>query len=535
MPLPMINSDLVTLFDGLVGRSVTEGRGAAPALIDDGHVATYEGLSLLVRSCAEQLADRGIGHGDRVMMLLRNSTESVIGLLATTSLGAIAVPVIADAGPDRVAYVIENTAPSCCLVADGARVAATDIGRPTLRMGLDRTRMTATLSGVGAGSVVGQCQSESSTPTATSSESRSTAVSPDDAAVVLFSSGTTGRPKGVLLTHRQLLATARTLADVFGIGPEHRELIVCPMCHSGGWQRVAATLWAGGRVVIPSGLLSVTAILEDVRRHGITGLFSPPPLLRYFLRASPAKVRSETAGMRSIEIGSASLAADELSALAGLFPTARVFYHYGLTECSRAFILDACAHPGKRHTVGTASPGVEAAVCDDHGNRLPAGQAGQIWLRGNRRADRYWNRPDLDRDCFRDGWLTTGDYGALDEDGFLTLRGRKDDMITSAGHHFFPAEVETELGPIDDVVQYVVAGISDPKGILGQVPWAFVVPADPETWSPQQFFRAARTRLAAHLVPRGVAVVPSIPLTPSGKPDRKRAIALFASPASQES
>ncbi len=535
MPLPTTNSDPVTLFEALVGRSVAQGRGEAPALVHDGHVATYQQLALLVRSCAEQLIDRGIGHGDRVMMLLPNSSEYAVGLLATTSLGAIAVPVIADAGPDRVAYVIENTEPCCCLVADGVRVAAADIGRPTLQMSFNQTRTTAILTEIGAGSAVVQHQPEIPTPTATSSENRITVASTDDAAVVLFSSGTTGRPKGVLLTHRQLLATARTLADVFGIGPEHRELIVCPMCHSGGWQRVAATLWAGGRVVIPSGLLSVTAILEDVRRHGITGLFSPPPLLRYFLKASPTKVRSETAGMKSVEIGSASLSADELRSLAEIFPTARVFYHYGLTECSRAFILDACAHPEKRHTVGTASPGVEAAVCDDHGNRLPAGQAGQIWLRGNRRADRYWNRPDLDRDCFRDGWLMTGDYGALDEDGFLTLRGRRDDMITSAGHHFFPAEVETELGPVEEVVQYVVAGVPDPKGILGQVPWAFVVPANPETWSPQPFFRAARARLAAHLVPRGVAVVPSIPLTPSGKPDRKRAIALFASPASQES
>src|SRR5207249_3489535 len=115
-------------------------------------------------------------------------------------------------------------------------------------------------------------------------------------------------------------------------------------------------------------------------------------------------------------------------------------------------------------------------ICDESGQSLPIGQPGQIFLRGPQQTEGYFGLPELNRERFQDGWVITGDYGFLDAEGFLTLRGRRDDLITSAGFHFFPAEVETELGPVPGVLEYLVAGIRDPSGILEQLPWAFVVP-----------------------------------------------------------
>ncbi len=217
-----------------------------------------------------------------------------------------------------------------------------------------------------------------------------------------------------------------------------------------------------------------------------------------------------------------------------LIPWARIILHFGLTECSRAVILDTRAYPAKLHTVGKAVPGVEVAIGGEDGQHLDPGQVGQILLRGAQKTDAYWNRPDLGEMFFRDGWLHTGDYGSLDGEGFLTFVGRKDELITSSGYAFYPAEVETELGPVEGVAQYLVAGVSDRRGIMEQEPWAFVVPRSLEGWSPRHFLSEARMHLPHHMVPRRVLTIPSLPLTASGKPDRRRTVELYATPDGKE-
>jgi acyl-CoA synthetase (AMP-forming)/AMP-acid ligase II len=351
-------------------------------------------------------------------------------------------------------------------------------------------------------------------------------VRPDHAAVILFSSGSTGRPKGVVLEHRHLLATAKNLSMLYGLDRGHRDLIIAPMAHSDGWQRVAATLFAGGCAVMSS--IPATAILEALAPLRIAGCFLPTPVLRLLLRSAPDVIRAVMKTIRSLELGSTPISTQEFSILRDALPDAQIFFHYGLTECSRASILRVRDHAARLTTVGRPAPGVEIRICDPHGRPLPNGQTGQILLRGPQQSSGYWNRPDLNRDKFSDGWLLTGDYGSLEDDGFLTLAGRKDDMVTSAGYHFFPAEVETELGPVPGVVDYIVAGLSARGGFVDQWLWAFVVPADPQNWLPNDFLTLARQRLPPHMRPRRVVTVPALPLTPSGKPDRARTVQLYA-------
>ena len=498
-----------TLFGQLLeARAATQ---RYPAIQTRTKVLTYGRLYGLVESAAQQLSTLGVRSSDRVVLVLPNSVEYVVSILAVTSLGGLAVPVPVQVGTKRLAYILETTRPRLVLLLQDSALASLI---PSVTLRVDLNSPTVTLSG-----------HLMKKPASNDSEPK---VGRDSAAVVLFSSGSSGRAKGVVLKHKHLLRTARTLSTVFGLERDHRELLICPMCHSDGWQRVATTLLAGGCVVIPQGQLSIPGMLEDIKRYRITGFYTPPPLIRYLLMAQASKVRQATTSCRSIEIGSAPLTAAEIRQLAHAVPTARIFVHYGLTECSRAVILDCQAHPSKLHTVGTASPGVDVAICDKDGARLGSNQEGLILLRGFQQSDSYWNRPDLNEQQFRDGWLVTGDYGSLDPDGFLSFLGRRDEMITSAGYHFFPTEIEAELGTVDGVAQYLVAGVSDPHGILEQVPWAFVVPRDPRCWKPGDFMSRARTHLPAHMVPHRVKVVPSLPLTASGKPDRRQTVKLYA-------
>jgi acyl-CoA synthetase (AMP-forming)/AMP-acid ligase II len=450
-----------------------------PAIECGSRTLSYRALAEEVAKAASHLARAGTGPKDRVVVSAGNSPEQIIGVLAAMSLGAIAVPVSEKMKEERFRYIVECTIPTKRLHSNDFPLA-----------GAHASWQVPTPGRVGS----------------------------KDPAMILFSSGSTGRPKGVLLTHKNLCATARLLASTYGMGAGHRELILCPVAHSDGWQRVSATLSAGGTVVFSDPLMSTRVLLEDLSRLQIHGFFMPPPLVRRLLDANLDDTRTLTSTCRTIEIGSAPLAALELFALMERIPSARVYVHYGLTECSRAVILDARRHLDKLGTVGRASRNVEIAL----------DREGQIRLRGPQLFREYWGLESLTSERKIDGWLATGDYGEIDGDGFLTLRGRKDDLITSLGHHFFPAEAETELGTIEGVAEYVIAAVRDPRDGREDHPWAFVVPRNADHWSPRTFLAAARHRLSAHMVPKCIVTVPEIPRTESGKPDRRRAVELYA-------
>jgi acyl-CoA synthetase (AMP-forming)/AMP-acid ligase II/2-methylisocitrate lyase-like PEP mutase family enzyme len=467
---------------------------------------SYGELIDAVRRIARQLLAAGVGPGERVALRLRNSPEYVACFLGITAIGAIVVPIDPGAGDERPLHIVKDTAPRLGLVhPDGPALADVACHAVHVDPGSKHLVFTPPLA-----------------PAAADGPLPPVAANAD--ACVLYSAGSTGRPKGVVLGHRHFLAIARSLSAVIGMGPDHRDLILSPMTHSGGWQRVTSTLLRGGEVVIYEGAFSVAGLIDDITRFGITGFFTAPPLLRAILRADPAKFAGLTATLKSIEIASAPVGAAELAQLGAIFPGIDIYLQYGLTECSRALILDARKYPHKLHTVGLPTRGVEVAVCGADGLPLPRGQEGEIVLRAPQRTDHYWNLPDLNASRFRDGWLLTGDFGVIDADGFVIFRGRRDDTINCGGMSYFPAEVELLLGAIPGVKDALVAGVPDPQGMLTDVPWIFVVPYSPERWSVREFMAHARARLPSHMVPRNVVVVPAIAMTPSGKPDRRETV-----------
>ncbi len=484
------------------------GRGDRPALRAGHRVLNYAELGQAVMACARHMRSLGVRAGERVVVIAPNAIEPVLALLALTSLGAVAVPLSAEAGHARLAHALEDTGATWCVADDAVQIpGGVNVLRLTelppadaIAFEILRDEFATMSKDVAAGSM----------------------------AYIRYSSGSTGVPKGVMLSHGQAMWTACMLADVFGLNGQHRELVFAPIAHSGAWQRVAATLYGGGCVIFSEGPLSVAAVLDDAAAHRATGFFTPPPLLRSLLSAPRARVREGLQSCRSIEIGSAPLVADELAAMLDLLPESRVFFHYGLTECSRAVVLDARAHADKLHTVGRPAPGVRVSLRDESGREVPSGAAGQIFLQGAQRSDGYWNRDELNHARFSEGWLATGDYGSLDEEGFLVYLGRADDLINCGGFSFFPSEAEALLGPVEGVSQYLVIGVPDPRAVLGQVPVALLVPDDAASWQAGIFLKAARQRLPAYMVPRALRVVAALPLTGSGKPDRRRAAELYS-------
>jgi len=489
----------------LIGKLLSTPNVNRPAIQSGTSTLTYQQLRSLVATTASQLRAAGVRHGDRVLVQFPNGTGHIAAALAVIACNAIAVPLDPASGPARLQDIVRQTGPRCCLAADSAPVPD---GLKRLRLQTDDIART--------------------TPFLSETAATATIASTDLTAFIRFTSGSAGHAKGVILTQGQQHWIARRLAQTFGLDTKHRELLLVSMAASGGWQRVAATLYGGGCVVIGEQPLSVGSLLDEIIATRATGFFMPPPLVRMLLASPEEKVRAALQGCRSIEIGSAPLSAAELDSFLTRAPGSQVYVHYGLTECSRAFVLDTRAHPDRLASVGTPLPGVEIVIRDETGRELPCQQPGQIHLRGPQLAAGYWRLPGPHRLRDANGWLATGDYGSLDAAGFLTLLGRRDDLINCGGHCFYPAEAEQALGMPAHVRDYLIAGVPDPRGVLQEVAWAFVVPLDATQWTPQAFLALARSRLPAHMVPRRIVAVPHLPLTKSGKPDRRETVKLYA-------
>lgn len=501
-----------------------------PAIVRDTETISYRELIALIESFAEDLVSQGLRPEERVLLLLPNSPEFVVAFLAVTAAGGIVVPIDPAAGLERLQFVVDDTSAKLCLhlraspPPEGLRIPkrVIDAGASPTSIPSHPTPSSKSVASKGAESTPSDRSGSGGRDRFLPPE-----IGPESPAVILYTAGSTGRPKGVVLEHGQLLAIADTLVSVIGMNPDHRDLILSPMTHSGGWQRVTSTFRSGGCVVLPSGAITVPLILETVRTRNVTGFFATPPLLRAILMSPAEKVARSLEGLGSIETASAPFGSQEMGRLVSLLPHTKIFMQYGLTECSRALMFEASERPDKLHTVGRPTRNVSVIVAGEDGARLETGAEGEILLAAPQCAKRYWNKPDLDRERLRNGWLATGDFGKLDADGFLALSGRRDDMINCGGHSYFPAEVEMELGPYDAAREYMIAGVPDPQKLLHQVPWAFLVPRDPREWSSERFLAWAKAKLPAHKVPRRAVMVPSLPSTPTGKQSRRVLVQMY--------
>ncbi len=480
-------------------------RRSWPALRTASVQLDYGSLTALVSALASRLAAEGIGTKERVLVVCPNGAEHLVAVLAVLWRGAVAVPLDPGAGEYRLQAVAAEA---------GAAVTLTDLSTTLPGNGTGVLRF-----GVGDGCLVFPEGVAAAVP-----QDVPLLVPPETFAFIRYSSGSTGRPKGVVLDHRHLDWMARALAGRFRLDRSHRELVLTPMAYSGGWQRVAATLYAGGCVFVPDGPVSVSGLVEDLARWRITGFFTPPPLIRALLALEGDVLSGALGSCRCVEIGSAPLEAETLAVWLARTPAGQVWLHYGLTECSRATLLDARRHPSHLGTVGRPLSGAEVRVVDGAGRGVEAGETGEIQVRGPQQGRGYWRGTGVSPLASADGWIATGDEGVLDQADFLVWRGRRDERINCGGYSFFPAEVEAALGPVAGVREYLIAGVPDPRGMLGEVPWAFVVPQGNASEAVRAFSRLARRRLPPHQVPRWVVPVAEIPKTPSGKPDRRRTV-----------
>ena len=344
----------------------------------------------------------------------------------------------------------------------------------------------------------------------------SAAVGADDAAMAIFTSGTTGRPKGALLTHGSMLAAARAQAEHLNIVPGDHVKVAMPLNHVGGITCCILTMLLGGASseLVPA--FKAETVLQMMAARPPTVIVGVPTMLTLLLMHQE-KVPVDLSGVRLVITGGSNADGELLSRLMAAMPRAAVMNLYGLSESSGALVMTPweADRAAVLSSIGRPLPGAEMRVVDSSGVDVPAGEVGELWFRGLGVVKGYLGREATEGSFGPDGWLRTGDMGCIDEGGFIHLRGRKKDMFIQGGFNVYPAEVENFIASHPGVL--TVAGIGVPDPVLGEVGRYYVVLRPGAALTAEDLRAHCAQHLADYKVPRQVVFRDQLPLTPTGK------------------
>lgn len=468
---------------------VRSGASATPdkaALIIDGEVLGYRALYDSVERIRAGLVGHGVAAGDRVLLDRLGDRQHLTVLLAAIGLGA--VPVCAPGGARQVHAHCE---PALTVTANDA--ASADIKCPHV--------IAAELENSDAAAV---SDGHAELPA-------------DRVGMLLYTSGTTGRPLGVLLEHGALACTTRYITQTMRLDCSAVEYVASPLDHAFGLGRVRSLLACGATLVRDSGPLNAARILRAVDAHACNSIAATSSGFALLLEHFRDEFESRGPLLHWMEIGSLPLTLQHKERLLQLAPNARIFMNYGLTEGNRSTFLDLRATPAEhRGSVGRAAPSVDVAVS----------ALDEILIRGPHLASGYWRDDAAWNERYRDGWFHTGDTGRLDEHGYLYFHSRRDDLINVGGEKHAPTAVEDQLSELLAGVGYCVVGIPDPRGILGEIPVLCIEGDHPVTL--REVRQAARERLPEGAVPRQIVHLATLPRTHNGKIQRRNVKAMLA-------
>ncbi|MGH8355290.1 MAG: AMP-binding protein, partial [Pseudomonas sp.] len=346
---------------------------------------------------------------------------------------------------------------------------------------------------------------------------REEAVTPEALSDLLFTSGTTGQPKGVMTQHGQNLRVVRDWSAVVGLRAGDRYLIVNPFFHSFGYKAGWLAALMRGCCIYPQPVFEVRALLECVARERISVLPGPPTLYQSLL-AHPQRAQYDLSSLRVAVTGAAAIPVPMIQRMRDELGFQTIITAYGLTEvCGFATLC----RPGDAAELvasssGRAMPGIEVCCVDGAGRRLPPGEPGEVLVRGYNLMQGYFNDPQASGESIdAEGWLHTGDIGVLDEQGYLRITDRLKDMFITGGFNVYPAEIEQCLLKYPGLAQVAVIGIPDER--LGEVAMAFLLPAPGSLIEEPALLAWCREQMANYKVPRRLQVVQSLPLNAAGK------------------
>ncbi len=502
---------------GVLARAAEEAPDAE-AVVDGDVRVTYAELRERVREAAGAFAGSGIAPGDRIAIWAPNSLSWIVTVLGAMGAGATLVPLNTRFKGDEARWPLSKARVKLLFVEDGflgadypGMLGLDESGEVP---GLPDLQSIVTFNGdarpgvVTWGEFTGRAVPEEA-------DARAAAVAPGDVADILFTSGTTGRPKGVMCTHAQNIRTYQAWTGRTGVRAGDRYLIVNPMFHSFGYKAGVLACVLKRATMVLQRTFDVPETLRIIERERITVLPGPPTIYTSLLDA-PGRAEHDLSSLRLAVTGAADVPVALVRRIRSeLFP--QVVTAYGLTESSGT--VTACSVDDEDETIATTCgrpiADVEVAIVDEKGERVPPGTDGEVLVRGYNVMSGYLDDPEATAATVRDGWLDTGDRGRLDERGNLTITGRTKEMFVVGGFNVYPAEVEDVLARHDAVAESGVVGVPDAR--LGEVGRAYVRLRPGREATAEELIAHCRELLANYKVPREVVFVDDLPKTASGK------------------
>ena len=460
----------------------------------EGATTTYGEMAARVAALAGGLSARGVGRGDVVALLSYNCPEFLETIFAANHLGAIAMPINWRLAAPEVRYILEHAEAKAFVhdesLADLAEEAAKGLAVVRSCMPLDELRSVGVAPAPAA-------------------------AAGDDVHRLMYTSGTTGRPKGVMITHANL--AWKNLAHIVEFGFTGADLgLACgPLYHVGALDLTTTSLIAAGATTIIHRSFDAAAVVDELERSRVTTVWLAPAMVNGIM-ALPDVEERDLSSVRVIINGGEKMPVPLIERIQRAFPSAWFADAYGLTETvSGDTFLDRDSIVTKLGSVGRPCLHLELDVWDDEGRSVPPGERGEIVLRGPKVFKGYWRDPEATEKAFAGGWFHTGDIGVRDDDGYLFIVDRLKDMILSGGENIAGSEVERVLYEHDAVLEAAVVGRPDER--WGEVPVAYVVVRPGADVTADELIEHCRTQLAKFKVPKDVTFLDALPRNPSGK------------------
>lgn len=466
------------------------------AIIAAGEEYSYDWLAKRVIATACYLKEQGVRKGDRVMFGAVKSVDFALMYFGAHAAGAVAQPVNMKLSLKNLEYIYQQAQPSVFWYPRQDVLPQYDSEK--FSFSLLENYLPEDYSGF----IV--------------------EVEEHDTADLLFTTGTTGNPKGVELSHLNITAGAVNTNEFIGNTANDREIIPLPLFHAFGLRRLRTNMMLGASVVMVDGFMRPDLIFEGFTKWKASGMCMVPAGYGVIRKLTGDKFGEFKNQLKYIEFGSSPMNLADKKQISDLLPETRICMHYGLTEAAANIFIEFHDSHKKLNALGRPSPNISIRIGDEKGNPLPTGEEGEILVNGHVLMKGYWNEPRRTSDAFIQGWLRTGDIGHMDEEGYVFLKGRKDDIINIGGKKVSPQQVEEAINALPQVEESACIGIDDPSGIRGKVIKAFVVKKGSGKLDMLKLKNDLREQLEAYKIPELFEEIRRLPKTASGKLQREK-------------